>query len=137
MSVILYASEQGTSKGIAEKIGKETGIECIDAKTVKAEDLSKYTKIVWVVSSYGRGIAPAEYREWWDSVNALSADLSGVSFAVFGCGSSNYRRSFVGFAKTVEAKMLALGAKKITDMGILDDADEKSTDIDAFIAPLK
>lgn len=137
MSVILYATEQGTSKEVAEKIGKATGIEAVDAKTVTAEDLSKYTKIVWVVSSYGRGAAPAEYREWWNTVNALSADLKSISFAVFGCGSSNYKRSFVGFAKTVEAKMLALGATKIEEMGILDDADEKSTDLDAFIAPLK
>jgi sulfite reductase alpha subunit-like flavoprotein len=137
MSVILYATEQGASQEVAEKIGQATGIEVVDAKTVKAEDLTKYTKIVWVVSSYGRGAAPSEYREWWETVNALTADLSAVSFAVFGCGSSNYKRSFVGFAKAVEAKMLELGAKKITEMGILDDTDEKSTDLDAFISPLK
>ena len=137
MTVCLFATQGGTSQEFAEKFAEVLGCETVDAKDVPAEDLAKYTKIIWSVSSYGRGLAPKEYREWWQSVEDWQGDLSNTKFAVFTCGSSNYKKTFAGFGKTVEARMNALGAKEICPMGINDEAEEQSTDLDEFIKGIK
>lgn len=137
MSIILYASEQGTAKGLAEQIGKETVITVKDAKDVQPSELPTYEKIIFVPASYGRGDPPAEYKDWYASFDAFKGDLSKAKFAVLGVGSANYKRSFVGFAKKIEAKLTALGATKICDMGIADETEEKSTDLNEFINNVK
>lgn len=135
--VIAYGTNQGTSKEIAEKIGKETGIDVVAVQDIKVEDLNLYSTIIFVVPTYGRGAPPDSVKPWWDTFSASSTSLSTVHFAVFGLGSSNFRRSFVGFAKALEKKMLDLGAKEITEMGVLDDNDDKSTDMNQFIEAVK
>lgn len=137
MSVIIYASEQGTAKGIAEQIAKETSFPVRDAKDTKPEEFANFEKIIFVPATYGRGDPPAEYRDWFAEFNAWTGDLSKAKFAVFGVGSANYKRSFVGFAKKIETKLAALGASKICDMGVCDETEEKSTDMNEFIVKIK
>jgi sulfite reductase alpha subunit-like flavoprotein len=59
-----------------------------------------------------------------------------VKFAVWACGSSAFRRSFAGFGKDVEKKLKELGAEEVTTLGIRDDQDEQSTDLDTWIKGL-
>ena len=136
-AVVLYASSQGTSKTFAERFGSELGIPIVDAKTLKPEDLQNYTKIIWSVSSYGKGKAPKLYRDWWDTVEACQLDISQPHCAARACGSTDFANTFVNYGKTVEKKMLASGAQKIAEMGRNDAAGRDSSDVEEFIKAIK
>jgi len=131
--VIAYASEQGTSQALATSIGKSTGIDVIDIKNLKIDELNLYSMIVFVVSTYGRGAPPSNCTEYWGSLESCNIDCNTVNFAVLGVGSSNFRRSFLGFAKKLSDKMKSLGAKEVVPMGIHDETGEKSIDVQAWV----
>lgn len=135
-SVVIYASEQGTAKGIAEEIGQKTGFDVTDIREFNFDNFATYNYVIFVVATYGRGSAPKSCEEAWQKLNSITDKVENMKFAVFGVGSSAFRRSFVGFAKTVENKMKELGATEVTEMGILDEQDEKSTDLNEWMNAL-
>ena len=136
---IFYATQQGTSKEVAEQIGSKIGIDVHDIATLKTEDFDTYSTLIFVVSSYGRGDPPASAKPFWQFLSGLdpAKKFSGIKFAVFGCGSTNFKRSFVGFAKKVEEALKNHGCQEIAELGIKDDNDEESCDLDQWITSLK
>ena len=131
--VIAFATEQGTSQNVAEQIGRMTGIDVVDIKTINVNEINLYSLIIFVVSTYGRGAAPESVREYWSSFEKVNLKCNNVKFAVLGCGSSNFRKTFLGFAKKVEEKMINLGATKLVEMGINDEAEEQTTDLTTWV----
>lgn len=135
-SAVIYASEQGTAKGVAETIGQKMGFEVIDICEFNFDNFETYKYLIFVVATYGRGVAPKSCQSAWEKLNGITKTVEGMKFAVFGVGSSAFRRTFVGFAKTVENKMKELGATEVTELGVLDEQDEKSVDLNEWMNKL-
>jgi sulfite reductase alpha subunit-like flavoprotein len=127
--VVLYASEQGTSKAVAEEIGNAVHSNIVDLKEFNYEDLETYDLVIFVVPSYGRGQCPESYVPAWEKFKNRTTPLTKMKFAVWACGSSAFKKSFVGFGKEVEKKMLELGATKVMEMGIKDEQGEDNGDV--------
>lgn len=93
--LIFYGSSTGTCQGLADilkttapQYGFDATMQPLDAAK---ENLPKDTPIVFITSTMYEGQAPdnaAEFLDWLQEDKDLSLD--GVTFAVFGCGSSMY-----------------------------------------------
>lgn len=135
---IFYSTQQGTSRDVAQKIHEKTGIDFADISELKTSDFDLYSTIIFVTATYGRGDCPESAKPFWEYLQQRdpSKKLS-LKFAVFGCGSSNFARTFVGFAKKLEAALLERGAQEIAELGIKDENEEKSSDFDAWVNSLQ
>jgi flavodoxin len=117
---IVYASERGTSKGIAETLGKQTGIQVVPIADFKVDEIAAYALLVFVVPTYGRGHPPPSAGPAWTQIQALTPTLTDLKFAVFGIGSTHFDATFLGFAKDLEKKLTELGATKVAALGQYD-----------------
>lgn len=98
--IIYYGSNTGTAQGLAEILrtiapqhGFNAAVRPLDAAK---KNLQKEVPIVLITSTMYEGQAPdngAEFLEWLQEDQDLRID--GVTFAVFGCGSSTYHLSFM------------------------------------------
>lgn len=132
---IVYFSEQGTAKGIAEEIGRKTGIDVVDVNAFDIDNIKTYGFLIFVPASYGRGSPPRNCTEAWAKLQNVGR-LDGLKFAVWGVGSSAFRRSFLGFAKEIENKMKELGAEEVTTLGISDEQHEQDVNLDEWLKTL-
>jgi sulfite reductase alpha subunit-like flavoprotein len=135
-SFVVYASERGTSKGVATQIGTATGIPVVDVKEFDFDSLPTYAVVIFVVSNYGKGDAPGSSKAIWEKFFGSSPDLSAVKVAVFTSGSAKFGPTFAAFGKKVQAKLAELKATQLGELGIKDATGANSTDIDAWIASL-
>lgn len=95
--LIFYGSNTGTCQGLADilkttapQYGFDATLQPLDAAK---NNLPRETPIVLITSTMYEGQAPdngAEFLKWLEDGKDLSLD--GVTFAVFGCGSSEYHQ---------------------------------------------
>ncbi len=92
-TIVIYKSKYGSTAAYAQWIAEELGCDAVDAKTVKADDLSGYDTIIYggglyaevingvtlitknidklrdkKIAIYTTGITPMEYREYYDKL---------------------------------------------------------------------
>lgn len=93
-TVVVYGSSTGTCEAIAEKIGAKLGAEVVNVQDLNGDVLTA-DNILLGTSTWGAGELQ---DDWYDGLKTLqSADLSGKTIALFGCGdSSSYSDTFVG-----------------------------------------
>jgi AmmeMemoRadiSam system radical SAM enzyme len=129
-NAVLFATKGGTAKRIAEAIGERLGFAVIDLATVNPEAVIALRRAVFVVSTYGRGAPPASAVAFWGALSAIEGKRArdDAEFAIFGCGSSRFADSYNGFAKDLEAKLIALGFREVAPLGL---RDEKAPDAEA------
>jgi flavodoxin I len=86
-TAIFYGSTSGNCEGIANKIAKALGVSNVfSASQLDAAKIASYDNLILGSSTWGCGDLQ---DEWYDGVEVLkSADLSGKTVAVFGCGDS-------------------------------------------------
>ena len=115
---ILFGSQTGNCENLAKRIAKEAGKRGF-APTV--HDLSKYPaaqlaseqRLLIVTSTYGDGEPPDNARAFWDFLNGDAAPkLAQMTFAICALGDSNYPK-FCGFAKELDVRFEALGARRV------------------------
>ncbi len=92
-AVVIYGSTTGTCGDIAESISSKLGIEAIEVSTMDQSTISEHEVLILGTSTWGAGELQ---DDWYDGVDLLkSADLSGKTVALFGCGdSSSYCDTF-------------------------------------------
>eukprot|EP01062_Namystynia_karyoxenos_P027986 TRINITY_DN212_c0_g2_i1.p1 TRINITY_DN212_c0_g2~~TRINITY_DN212_c0_g2_i1.p1 ORF type:complete len:724 (+),score=257.53 TRINITY_DN212_c0_g2_i1:98-2173(+) len=141
---ILFASQTGTAESYARSLGKQ-------AKNmgfrVKVEDLMDYDTTnlasegfaVFVVSTYGEGEPPDSSRDFYDWLHEparnAGEDYSGLRYAVFGLGDTQYKH-FCQMGKDVDARMEAIGAQRLCDLGTGDTDQNVEEDFDDWKASL-
>jgi sulfite reductase (NADPH) flavoprotein alpha-component len=133
---IVYATEAGTSQEKAEAIHTRTGIDVVNITDFPLDSIDDYGFLIFVVPTYGGGEAPDSTSEIWAQLLARTKPLNGLQFAVWGLGSSDFGDTFVGFAKTLEAKLKELGAAEVTTLGITDSNETQSTNFDEWLPTL-
>ncbi len=86
---IFYGSSTGTCQEIAKSIAKKLGIsnnDVIDIANANASQIESYDNLLLGTSTWGVGDMQ---DDWYEGINIVkSANLSGKTVALFGCGDS-------------------------------------------------
>lgn len=124
---LVYATMKGSSKNIAEKMleelkakfaGKPIDMAAVSDVSLKWVKAHKY--LIYVTPTYGAGLHPECAKQFIAEVtNAGEHCLDGVSFAVFGLGSSRFKL-FCKSAKDSDELFEKCGGKRLCDVGLGD-----------------
>jgi sulfite reductase (NADPH) flavoprotein alpha-component len=112
---IIYASQTGNAKGVAEQLKEEADAAGIEAEIFAAGDykgknLSKESHVIIVASTHGEGEAPDDAIELHEFLQSRKAPkLPNLQYAVMGLGDSSYEY-FCQTAKDFDAFLGKLGA---------------------------
>ncbi|WP_139344190.1 assimilatory sulfite reductase (NADPH) flavoprotein subunit [Vibrio ruber] len=113
---IIYASQTGNAKGVAEALEHEAQaqglpVQIFDASDYKGKDLAKETHVVIVASTNGEGEAPDNALELHEFLQSKKAPkLENLQYGVIGLGDSSYE-FFCQTGKDFDAFLSKLGAK--------------------------
>jgi len=110
---VLYGTETGNAEMLAEDIAAHLSDH--DARVTNLADFDPAefdagTLYVVVCSTYGDGELPASAQPFAARMEGAKPDLSGVHFAVFGMGDSEYAETFNHGGKRIAALLTGAGA---------------------------
>ncbi len=114
-TLVVYGSSTGTCQAIAEKIGEKLGAEVVDVASLTDGQVNETENLILGTSTWGAGELQ---DDWYDGVEKLkSADLSGKTVALFGCGDSeSYSDTFCGGMEEIYSAVSEKGAKVIGEV---------------------
>ena len=145
---ILYGSQTGNAKGVANQLkaaaeAKGLAVKLVNMADYKPAQLKKEKFIAVAVSTYGEGEPPEDAENLHAFLASKKAPkLDGVKVAVIGLGDSSYE-FFCQTAIDFEERFKALGAETIVTRADLDvDYEDQATTwiggaVDAFEPELK
>jgi sulfite reductase (NADPH) flavoprotein alpha-component len=122
---IIYASQTGNAKGVAEALKEEASaagiaVELFDASDYKGKNLAKETHVIIVASTNGEGEAPDNAIELHEFLQSKKAPkLDNLKYAVIGLGDSSYE-FFCQTGKDFDAYLSKKGATPFLDRIDLD-----------------
>ncbi|HHF3086031.1 TPA: assimilatory sulfite reductase (NADPH) flavoprotein subunit [Vibrio diabolicus] len=117
---IIFASQTGNSKGVAEALEQEAkaegiAVELFDASDYKGKNLAKETHVIIVASTNGEGEAPDNAIELHEFLQSKKAPkLSNLQYGVIALGDSSYE-FFCQTGKDFDAYLSKLGATPFID----------------------
>ncbi len=122
---ILYGSQTGNAKGVAESIksqaqGKGLQVQLASMSDFKPKQLKKETHLIVVTSTLGEGEPPENAVDLLGQLKAGKlGKLDGLKFAVLGLGDSSYE-FFCQAGKDFDAHLEKAGAERVLARGDLD-----------------
>jgi sulfite reductase (NADPH) flavoprotein alpha-component len=117
---IIYASQTGNAKGVAEALEQEAHalsipVQLFDASDYKGKDLAKETHVVIVASTNGEGEAPDNAIALHEFLQSKKAPkLDSLHYAVIGLGDSSYE-FFCQTGKDFDAFLAKQGATALLE----------------------
>lgn len=160
----LYGTQTNTSEEYARKLSgqaKEFGFEDVkvddldswkvaqgekilksDSKAPSSEDDVKVSELVVVVTATYNGFPPdnaIQFSKWLsektkDIEGSKENILSGMLYAVFGCGNRDWSSTFQKFPKTVDDGFELLGGERLLPAGVGDASDDIDGDFSVWSA---
>lgn len=117
---VLYGSEGGTTKGFAERIAADATARGFTAELntldSAVDDVQADGLTVIVCCSY-EGQPPEGAKDFMSWLSATDADLAGVRFAVFGCGNTDWARTYQAIPIAIDNGLERLGATRLMARG--------------------
>lgn len=123
--LILFGSQTGAAEGLAKKFAKEAEGRGFIPSVFALNDFEKANfanakRVIIISSTWGEGEPPDNAANFWAWLSADSAPrLEHLNFAVLGLGDKNYS-DFCGASKKFDARLEALGARRIVSRGECD-----------------
>ncbi|MGC7892763.1 MULTISPECIES: assimilatory sulfite reductase (NADPH) flavoprotein subunit [Vibrio] len=117
---IIFASQTGNAKGLAEGLEREAqaagiAVQLFDASDYKGKDLAKETHVIFVASTNGEGEAPDNALALHEFLQSKKAPkLPHLQYGVIGLGDSSYE-FFCQTGKDFDAFLEQLGAKRFIE----------------------
>ncbi|EOX3350645.1 assimilatory sulfite reductase (NADPH) flavoprotein subunit [Vibrio cholerae] len=117
---IIFASQTGNAKGVAQALLKEAqaaGIQAqlFDASDYKGKDLAKETHVIFVASTNGEGEAPDNALALHEFLKSKKAPkLPNLKYGVLGLGDSSYQ-FFCQTGKDFDQFLENLGAQRLVE----------------------
>ncbi|WMN87021.1 assimilatory sulfite reductase (NADPH) flavoprotein subunit [Vibrio parahaemolyticus] len=117
---IIFASQTGNAKGVAEALEQEAkakgiAVELFDASDYKGKNLAKETHVIFVASTNGEGEAPDNAIELHEFLQSKKAPkLPNLQYGVIALGDSSYE-FFCQTGKDFDTYLSKLGAKPFID----------------------
>ncbi|GKT48139.1 bifunctional cytochrome P450/NADPH--P450 reductase [Colletotrichum spaethianum] len=124
---ILYGSNSGTCESLAQRVATDAAIHGFRPTTIDCLDsangsLPTDRPVVIITASYEG--QPAEnaghFVAWVESQDKSLLPLKGTSYAVFGCGHSDWVHTFHRIPKLIDNSLEQLGATRLADVGLTD-----------------
>uniref|UniRef100_UPI0033429F1B assimilatory sulfite reductase (NADPH) flavoprotein subunit n=1 Tax=Castellaniella defragrans TaxID=75697 RepID=UPI0033429F1B len=131
---ILYGSQTGNAKRIAEGLLQRVQSQGLDARLVRADqyparELKEEQLLYVVMSTQGDGEPPDDAIALVEFLLSKRAPrLSRLKYAVLGLGDSSYP-SFCGISQKIDERLAELGAERLQEAGAAD------LDIETVAAP--
>lgn len=120
LSTILYGSQTGNARGIAESLYQQLQKNNVEAQLVDMADynpkqLKKEQRVFIVVSTHGEGEPPDDALELYEFIHSKKApNLTGKEFAVLSLGDSSYEY-FCKTGQDFDQTLASLGATRLFD----------------------
>ncbi|XP_010006622.1 PREDICTED: methionine synthase reductase [Chaetura pelagica] len=139
--LLLYATQKGQAKAIAEEIWQQAGAHGLEADMHCMSEMDKYNletekdPVVIVISTTGTGDPPDTARKFVKKIQdtALPPDhFAHLQYALLGLGDSEYT-FFCNGGKTVDRLLQELGAQHFYDTGLADDCVGLEIVVDPWI----
>ncbi|MFZ6731084.1 sulfite reductase subunit alpha [Undibacterium sp. Ji42W] len=126
--MIVYASQTGFAEQIAVKTAQHLqdagmSVDLSSLAAIKAETLSKTSRILFILSTTGEGDAPDNAASFTRLLMSQKMDLSHLHFAVLALGDRHYQQ-FCAFAHRVDLWLKHQHAHSLFDMIEIDNGDE-------------
>lgn len=124
--LIAFASQTGQAEKIAEQTAQqlqqaEVAVNLLPLNKVNLAELTKYQRVLFIVSTYGEGEAPDNGGGFIRRVHAL--DLSALKYAVLALGDTDYAH-FCAFGHELNHALHASGAQSSCDLIEVDKCDD-------------
>ncbi|KAI9667304.1 MAG: hypothetical protein M1821_000119 [Bathelium mastoideum] len=124
--LVLYGSNAGTCKGFAEELISSAGqhgfLAQVQTMDSAVENLPANQPVIIITPSYeGKPADNAKkFVSWLEANSDSSSKLSGVQYAVFGAGNSEWHATFHRVPKLVNELMTKMGGTQIVPEGLCD-----------------
>jgi sulfite reductase (NADPH) flavoprotein alpha-component len=120
-----YATETGNAETLARQAQERTvsaghvASSVANISSLKPADLASLPLAVFIVSTWGDGEPPSDGCDFFYALEKAQLDLSGLRYAVLGLGDRDYS-DFCGFARKLDERLAALGAKPLLERAEAD-----------------
>ncbi|SFS12926.1 sulfite reductase (NADPH) flavoprotein alpha-component [Dyella sp. OK004] len=131
---VLYGSQTGNARRIAEQLGKRLEAAGLAVRLVRADaypqrELAQERYLAVVISTQGEGEPPDDARGLVEFIAGRRAPrLPSLQFTVLGLGDSSYPQ-FCAIGRQLDERLAELGGTRLVALG------EADVDIDAVAAP--
>ncbi|KAK2102289.1 hypothetical protein P7K49_019956 [Saguinus oedipus] len=95
-------------------------VTVMPSSPLESEEHGSYSLYVFCMTTYGEGDPTDNAQDFYDWLQEMDMDLSGVKFEVFGLGNKTYEH-FNAMSKYVDKRLEQLGAQHIFELGLGDD----------------
>ncbi|MCP3765051.1 bifunctional cytochrome P450/NADPH--P450 reductase [Domibacillus sp. A3M-37] len=119
--LVLYGSDNGTAEGVARELADTVVLHGVRTEVVPLNDrigaLPKEGAVLIVTSSYN-GKPPSnagQFVQWLEAVKP--GELSGVQYAVFGCGDHNWASTYQNVPRFIDEQLAQKGAVRFSTRG--------------------
>ncbi|XP_010150530.1 PREDICTED: methionine synthase reductase [Eurypyga helias] len=139
--LLLYATQKGQAKAIAEEIWQQAGAHGLEADMHCISEMDKYNletekdPVVIIISTTGTGDPPDTARKFVKKIQDRTlppSHFAHLQYGLLGLGDSEYT-FFCNGGKTVDQRLQELGAKHFYNTGLADDCVGLELVVDPWI----
>lgn len=109
-SVIVYWSQTGNTKSIAEKIAEDTNADIFEVNSANVDKVLEYDNIILGCPAMGaEEIEDSEFRPFYELLMSKINDQRVFLFGSYGWGDGEWMRSFEAETKGCNANLIGSG----------------------------